>query len=255
MFKKIRIAILLLVLVIVSLNTWLTQSRSTDWNDSVYVKIYPINADSSTTSSNYIQSLELRHFHGIEDFLEREASRYGHGLAKPVRMELGTEIDEQPPTLGSSPSVFKVMWWSMQMRWWASDVASSQDHPAPDVRIFVRYHTPSNEITLENSVGLQKGMVGVVNAFASRQLAGINNVVIAHEFLHTLGASDKYHPADGFPEFPLGYAEPDRSPLYPQKYAEIMGGRIPESEKQAHIPKNLKYVIIGDTTAQEINLR
>jgi len=123
------------------------------------------------------------------------------------------------------------------------------------VRIFVRYHSPEIEVVLENSVGLQKGMVGIVNAYASRRHAGTNNVIIAHEFLHTLGATDKYNPANGLPEYPMGYAEPERTPLYPQRYAEIMGGRIALSNDDAMIPKNLKYVVIGDDTATEIHLR
>ena len=47
MFKAVRISILLLILFFVSVSTWLTQSRSTDWNDSLWVKIYPINGDGS----------------------------------------------------------------------------------------------------------------------------------------------------------------------------------------------------------------
>ena len=136
---------------------------------------------------------------------------------------------------------------------WAGGVTDDQDRIDPDVRIFVRYHSPDRDFVLENSIGLQKGMVGVVNAYASRQYAGTNNVVIAHEFLHTLGATDKYEP-DGNPSYPQGYAEPDRKPLYPQELAEIMGGRIPRSQDDAVIPMNLSYVLIGDATAREINL-
>jgi hypothetical protein len=58
----------------------------------------------------------------------------------------------------------------------------------------------------------------------------------------------------GLPDFPHGYAEPDREPLYPQRFAEIMGGRIAESELDAMIPRSLKYVVIGAKTAGEIRL-
>jgi len=254
MFKAIRITFLLVVLFIVAVSTWLTQARSTDWNNSLWVKIYPINGDGSDASTRYIASLTADDFNAIESFIAREIEKYGHTLKHPVRMEFGQEIKEQPPALGATPGTLDIMLWSMKMRWWAGSVAGPQDRPDPDVRIFVRYHAPRDEFVLDNSVGLQKGMVGVVNAFAGRHHAGSNTVIIAHEFLHTLGATDKYDPSNGLPQFPLGYAEPEREPRYPQRYAEIMGGRIAVSESDAMIPKSLRYVTIGATTAGEINL-
>jgi len=255
MFKAIRIGILLLILFFVAVSNWLTQARSTDWNDSLWVKVYPVNADGSDESRNYIANLKLSSFNGIEDFIALEIGKYGHRIERPVRMELGREIHEQPPSMGKAPGPLSIMWWSMKMRWWAGSVTDDQDSPDPDVRIFVRYHSPQADFVLEDSVGMQKGMVGIVNAFAERRQTGTNNVIIAHEFLHTLGATDKYDPADGLPHFPHGYAEPERNPRFPQRYAEIMGGRIAVSEFDAMVPKSLKYVIIGTQTAAEIKLR
>ncbi len=255
MFKAIRIGILLFVLFFVAVSTLLTQARSTDWDSSLWVKIYPINADGSGVTRRYIDKLEVKTFSGIEEFVVREIARYGHDLKRPVRIELGREIPEQPPALGGEPTAWRVMLWSLKIRWWANSITDEQDNPAPDIRIFVRYHSPNDSFRLENSVGLQKGMVGIVNAFASRQQKGRNNVIIAHEFLHTLGATDKYDPADGNPVFPQGYGEPDRSPLFPQRYAEIMGGRIAISELDAMVPKSLRYAVIGEQTAKEIQLR
>lgn len=254
MFKVIRISILLFVLFFVAVSTWLTQARSTDWNNSLWVKVYPINGDGSDKSTKYIDRLELRDFEGIESFLERESSRYSKNVSRPVRVELGRPIREQPPELESAPNAFTIMMWSLKMRWWASSVTDDQDRINPDVRIFVRYHSPDTALVLENSVGLQKGMVGVVNGYASRRHRGRNNVVIAHEFLHTLGATDKYSIDDGQPIGPDGLADPDRKPLYPQKQAEIMGGRIALSKDDSVIPKSLKYAVIGPMTASEINL-
>ena len=180
MFKAIRIAILLMILFVVSVSTFLTQSRSTDWNNSLWVKVYPINADGSEESSRYIQQLTVEDFRAIEEFVAREIERYGHTLQRPVRMELGSPIREQPPKLGESRSLLSIMWWSLKLRLWAGDVTDDQDRPDPDVRIFVRYHSPAGEFVLENSVGLQKGMVGIVNAFSGRRHSGSNNVIIAH---------------------------------------------------------------------------
>jgi len=255
MFKAIRITVLMLVLLFVSVSTWLTQARSTDWNNSLYLKIYPINGDGSDIAGKYIRNLEIKHFTGIEEFAAREVNRYGHKLRSPVRIEFGSQIMQQPPELGQDPGPLSVMLWSLKMRWWASRVTDGQDSPDPDVRIFVRYHAPQNDFVLDNSVGLQKGMVGIVNAYAGRRHAGANNVIIAHEFLHTLGATDKYDPRSGLPSFPNGYAEPAKKPRYPQHFAEIMGGRIAISGADAMIPKSLKFVVIGEQTATEIHLR
>lgn len=254
MFKAIRISILLFILLFVGLSSFLTQARSTDWNNSLWIKVYPINADDSAEAEKYIAGLKSADFEGIESFLKRETVRYSKDVARPVRIELGLEVEEQPPELGLNPNTLSVMWWSLKMRWWSSSVTDSQDRIDPDVRIFVRYHKPDFAVVLENSVGLQKGMVGIVNGYASRRHRGTNNVIIAHEFLHTLGASDKYRPHDGQPLGPDGLGEPDRKPLYPQRYAEIMGGRVALAENDAVIPKSLKYAVIGSLTASEINL-
>ena len=252
MFKALRIALLLFILFMVIVGTWLTEARSTDWNNSLWVKIYPINGDGSEQSDQYIANLSVETFDGIEHFVAREVERYGHDLSRPVRVELGRQVHDQPPAIRGTASVLDIMLWSLRMRWWVGSV--TDDDVAPDVRMFVRYHSAVTTLALENSVGVQKGMYGVVNAYASRKLRGRNNVVIAHEFMHTLGATDKYDPGNAQPLVPHGIAEPERSPLYPQKIAEIMGGRIPLAADDAVVPKSLKYVIVGPATAREIRL-
>ena len=254
MLKKIRIAVLLLILFAVATDTWLTRSFSTDWQERLYITVYPINADGSPATKRYIERLKPAAFDAIEAFMAREASRYGRSLEEPVRVELGLPIAEQPPPLGESPKLLEIMWWSLKMRWWSANVVSDQERIPPDVRLFVRYHSADTPLPLENSVGMQKGMYGIVNAYASRRLEGRNNVVVAHEFLHTLGASDKYQADTGLPLAPHGLAEPERQPLYPQTHAEIMGGRIALSAQEAEIPKSLRYAVIGPQTATEIRL-
>jgi hypothetical protein len=143
------------------------------------------------------------------------------------------------------------MLWSLQLRYWAF-VHDNYDGPAADIQMFVVYHDPARNDHLQHSLGIQKGMIGVVNAFASPALAARNNVVIAHEFLHTVGATDKYDPATNQPLYPAGFAEPLREPRYPQRLAEIMGGRVPLSEREAVMPKSLAESSVGKQTAEEI---
>ena len=254
MFKALRIGFLLLVLFFVIANTWLTQSRSTDWENSLWVKIYPVNADGEAATATYIASLMLSDFEDIETFFAREASRYGQAIERPVRMELGELVAEQPPAIARDPGMFSIALWSLKMRWWVGSVTSEQDTIEPDVSIFVRYHEAGSVPVLQDSVGIQKGMFGIVNAYAGRRYRGANNMIIAHELLHTLGASDKYDLATGQPAMPDGLAEPGKKPLYPQTAAEIMGGRIALAPDDAVIPQSLGFVVVGPVTAAEVGL-
>lgn len=251
-FRTIRITLLLVVLFFVAMNTFLTQLRSTDWNDTLWMAVYPVNGDGSQITQRYIENLTPESFDSIETFLSDEAKRYQVDIREPVTVRLAPAVNSLPPMPPENGSTLQVMLWSLQLRYWA---ALNDDFPGPepDIRMYVVYHDPQQHERLRHSLGLKKGMIGVVNAFAARSVAQRNNVVIAHEFLHTLGATDKYDLSNNQPIYPHGYAEPDREPLYPQRRAEIMGGRIPLSDHQAVMPKSVVASSIGNQTAMEIN--
>ena len=120
--------------------------------------------------------------------------------------------------------------------------------------MFVLYHTLEGNNELGISVGMRKGRYGIVKAYAQRGLQASNRVVFTHELLHVLGATDKYVLSSGEPIHPDGFAEPERVPLYPQKYAELMGGRIPLGIGNSVMPASLAQCRIGRLTAEEIGL-
>lgn len=138
------------------------------------------------------------------------------------------------------------------MRYWAWSAAREQSDLPADIRMFVTFHDPKKHSGGHDSLAIREGLIGIVNAFASKRHLRSNNVIIAHETLHTVGATDKYDFSSNLPIFPEGYAEPDASPRYPQRLAEIMGGRRPVSANSAAMPKSLKKVVVGATTALEI---
>jgi hypothetical protein len=144
------------------------------------------------------------------------------------------------------------MLWSLKLRYWAWRNDTHRG-PAPHVRLFVSFHDPAQRPRLPHSTGLQKGLLGVVHAFAQQDMSGSNEVVIVHELLHTLGATDKYDRASNQPLYPDGYAEPHAKPLHPQVRAEIMAGRIPLSESRLSMPEGMRDVVIGPATAREIH--
>lgn len=248
--QSLRVLLLLFILFAVAGGEYLTRNRSTDWNDSLWIIIYPINADGSTATEQYINRLSVETFHPIEAFFKHEAKRYGMHINNPVTMQLSKPITSRPPLPPDEGNVLSVMIWSLKLRYWAW---SKDNYNGPkDIQIFVRYFDPKRTTRVAHSLGLQKGMLGIVNAFSSTGQNAQNNVIISHEILHTLGATDKYNLTTNQPIYPIGYANPENNPLFPQKNAEIMGGRIPISETESIIPKGLKYTVVGNETAIEI---
>lgn len=254
MLKFLRIAILLIILATVAQEAWLATSRATSWRDPLRVAIYPLNGDGSAATAGYLKGLRPSAFGQIEDFFAEEAQRHALSLARPVSITLAQPISELPPQPPRNGSAFDNVAWSLKMRWWAwrHDAVPGAK---PQIRLFVLYFDPASHDRLPHSVAVQRGMIGLVNAFATQAMAGSNAMIIAHELLHTVGATDKYDPASNLPYFPNGYAEPERTPRHPQTFAEIMGGRIPITEASAEIPASLALVLIGPATAAEIGWR
>jgi len=250
MFKAIRIAALMLLLVLVALSSWLTKQRTTAWQVPLEAVIYPVNADGSAIAASYIARLTAEEYQPVASFLAREGRRHGMTLADPLRVELAGEITSQPPAAPVGGSIPEIMLWSLRLRWWAWRVDNYQG--PGDIKLFVLYYDPAGRTQLDHSLGLQKGLIGVAKVFADRRDTPGNNVVIVHELLHTLGATDKYDLATGQPTYPDGFAEPGRQPRYPQQKAEIMGAVVPVAADQIAMPDGLEQVVVGSATAREI---
>ncbi|SFG23131.1 hypothetical protein [Neptunomonas qingdaonensis] len=254
MYKTIRLVLLVILLLVVSLNTLLSKIRTTDWDKSLWVVVYPLNADGREDTQGYIDTLKETDFDDIESFFIKEARRYQVAIERPVEVMLAPQLNNHPPEPPDNPSLFDNIVWSLQMRYWSW----RQDNwggPDPDIKIYMRFFSPNNQQLLRHSLGLQKGLIGLVNGYADAEYQGQNNLIAAHELLHTLGANDKYDPETSWPLWPDGYADPTKVPLMPQLQAEIMGGRVQISPSIAIIPPSLEYVVVGSATAIEINWR
>lgn len=250
-FKTLRVAILLLVLLAVSLTTWQDRYRSTRWREPLFVALYPIAADDSAITHAYLATLDAERFKPIDRFFAREAQAYHLDAGEPIKTRLRAPLQARPPERSARAGLFATALWSLQLRYWAWRV-SGNAHEPEDIRIFVLYHDPALTPTVPHSLGLTKGLIGVVYAFAAPTMNGENNVVIAHELLHTLGATDKYDLANDAPRFPDGYGDPGQIPRYPQLRAELMAGRrmlAPDRWEQA---TSLDDAVIGPATALEI---
>ncbi len=251
MFKQVRILFALIILLFVSASAYLTKERVTSWNKPLYVYVYPINGDGSQSTQSYINGLSDNRFAAISRYMSQQATKYINVTTEPFIISISPQVKSKPPLPPIGGNIPQVMWWSMKLRFWTW-THNTDPRPAPDIQIFVVYYDPNNVERVPHSIGLAKGLIGVVHAFSSNQYNQSNNIVIAHELLHTVGATDKYNLQTTQPIYPEGYADPQQRPLYPQHRAELMGGKIPTSKTQSTMPRSFRRTTIGPITALEI---
>ena len=253
LFRIFRITVLLTVFFILAFYTKTQRLKSRSWSTPLHVVIYPMNGDNSSIVEHYINQLNSDVFSDIDRFFQREVEYYTLSIAHPTHTYLGKTIQKHPPVSPTPDSSFaEIACWGIKFRYWAFKNTPDDESNLHRVRIFVHYHETGKDKNLQHSLGLDKGLLAIVHAFASKEQEQQNNIVIAHELLHTVGATDKYN-ANNQPVFPDGYAEPDNIPLFPQFQAEIMAAKIPLSASQSKMAKSLTQCIIGEKTAEEIN--
>jgi hypothetical protein len=255
MFKRLRIAALLYMLLFVAAAEFLTARRTTDWDAPLWVDVYAVDGDGSTPTRSYLDNLDPTEFRAVETFFAAEARRHGVLLGQPFKVHFVGEHRDALPALAATAGPLDVLSWSLRMRWLAARLQWQNSGPSGDIVVFAVFHQPNAELALDRSTALEKGQIAVANLFADRAARGSNSMVLAHELLHTLGATDKYAPATNLPRFPDGYAAPEAKPLLPQSKAELMAGRIPLDATRAEIPHDLDKVVIGAATALEIGWR
>ena len=251
-FRNVRVAILLGVLAVVSLVTWNDNRRITSWRKPLAVTIVPVDTTSDPLVASWIATLDVSRFRGVEEFFTREANRHGLPLTKVVTLSLAKPTKEIPPAEPDDlTNRLQIAAWSLKLRWWSWNQRRTHSFPAGDVTIYVLYEKDEGQIP-EESLGIKQGRIGIVRTLAGERESGWTTVTVAHELLHTVGATDKYQP-NGQPVFPDGWAEPKRVPQVPQLFAEVMAGQIPLDADGAFVQaRSLEKCVIGRKTAGEI---
>lgn len=247
-----RIVMLLSIFFVILVSAWMTEKRMAAWERPILVTIYPIAADDRAETRKFIENIELDEFQEINRFMDRESVPYGFTVTPAFRFQLAQPDSDLPPPVPEQFNTAAIALWSLKMRWWAWRRDWKDDLVTPDIQMFILYHSLNGNKETGISVGMRKGRYGLVKAYAREDMNPGNLIVFTHEMLHVLGASDKYILSTGEPIFPEGYADPAKRPLFPQKQAEIMGGRIPINSFSSVMPGSLDECVIGRQTAEEI---
>jgi hypothetical protein len=195
---------------------------------------------------------------GITRWLERETKRHGvEGPSPPVEFTAYGPIarDVRPPLPPSEGLGFLERWRrTREFLGYFREAARAGGVrlSSHDATVFVYFYGESEAQTheKEHSVATRRERLGVVFAPRERQQLARRAVLVAHELLHTLGATDKY--AGEVSVFPDGYADPERQPLLPQDHAEIMALGIPTLPGFEVRVESLVECQVGRKTAEEI---
>lgn len=254
-FFRVRVALLLSVLVVVILwagSDWWRRRERREWRRPLRVALVlverePVPAPVTAELKGRARDLEAR--------LGEQLQRYGERQQHPFEI-----VVEGPVAATSAPpqiteQSFTALLGHSYARWrWTGDVDERAGVATRgfDSRIYLVLH-PVGDAEPAGVEGESEdgGRVGIAQADIATDMVDFALFVAAHELFHTLGALDHYGD-DGQAQYPSGFAEPARQPLYPQRGAELMARNIPLSPTSARPPDTLNELWIGPETAREI---
>ncbi len=254
LFFKARVTVLLTLLV--GVVVWavrdVTRRRArNEWTRTldigvVLVRVGAIDDDVAGALRARLPALEAR--------LGAEMSRYRPGAPRPFRFTLLGPVAGVEPPRAAGDRFFDVVGHTYDLWRYRRDI-DARAHvigAAYDSRIYLAARPPTSA-TRKSVEGESEdnGRIGTVTVELDRTMVDLTLAVVTHEVLHTLGASDKYDAA-GHAVAPSGFAEPDRVPIYPQRFVEVMARGRPVAPGVEALPESVVELAIGDRTAAEI---
>lgn len=193
----------------------------------------------------------------LEARLAAEHRRHAPGspLPAPFHFQVfGVVPADQPAPAPAGEGFVDAVSYALALRRWVSAVDARAGIPSAgwDARIYVVARRPEHEErSMVEGRSEHGGWVGLVEVELDPEMVDVTHAVVAHELMHVLGAEDAYDAA-GLARIPEGLAEPERVPLYPQRFAEVMARGRPVSPGREVLPETLDEIAVGAVTARAI---
>jgi len=187
-------------------------------------------------------------------WFQREYQRYGGALKMPVNLTIFGPYDvSQPPPPPTIEGNFfdRYLKYREFLTYFKNFNKEHQlNLDGYDGVVYVQFVQGKFDGFLE-SYASRRDRLGLANCYLDPSLVETDIMIVMHEFTHLLNAKDHYD-AQTLPVYPQGYVQPFEEPLYPQKYAELMAGRIPVDQSNAKEIAALRDLRLGIYTANEI---
>lgn len=252
---RIRVGVLLAVLVGVVL--WAVHDQRSrrgrnDWDHTLEIALVLVEA--APVPPDAVDAVRAR-VPALEERLTSELRRRRADAPRPFRFVVkGSVAATSPVPTAASDGVIDLAKHAYALGAWARDVdaRAGVDASAYDSRVYLVVRPPASaerqEVEGESEQG---GRIGTVAVELDASMADFVLFVAAHELFHTLGASDAYD-ATGLARVPEGLPEPERQPLYPQRFAEVMARNLVLAPGDERPPESLDELAVGPTTAHAI---
>jgi hypothetical protein len=235
-------------------DVWSRRARK-DWNRTLDVAVVVVHVEGTAQVDPEATRALGERAMVLEDRLRAESERYHASAPSPFRIRVHgpVEVASAPPTPASDSPVDLAKQAALLGSWLRDVDPKAGIVPEHwDTRIYVTARRPASKVrSFVEGQSERDGRIGVVDVELDPSMVDVTLFVVAHELMHTLGATDKYD-ALGRSLVPDGLAEPSRSPLYPQRFAEIMAQNRPVSPTSETIPESLDELAVGAVTAKEI---
>jgi hypothetical protein len=247
----------LLVVLLVAARVYYRDQRKLDWDRTYNVAlIQVVNGTTNNTDRALSPFGKELIQQSLEKWFENESKRVYKSNIKPFRFQLLGPVfsEELPPSLPTEQDSFWTRYKQTTafINYFNNKLTQTGKSPSDfDIKLYV-YIYPSDKglgYEKQHSVGTTRGRFGVVFLPIGKQSGERTTCLIAHEILHTVGASDKYDD-NHLTIFPDGYFAPEKR--YPQQFAEIMALAIPLENGKEKDVENLDVSRIGEKTANEI---
>jgi hypothetical protein len=252
--KGTRVIVLLTALAVAALFAWgrlRTRAARVTWERPVEVAVF-LSGDADPAGAEAL----LAQLDQIGARLREERDRHrGPGDSIPLTFRVLGPIQPAiaPPVAPPGDGLIERALHAIEL--WRAEraafAAADFDPDLADIRVHVLAARPRGGPRSAEGLGAAGGEVGLVSATFDAADAFLPATAVVHEALHCLGATDKYDAA-GHAVAPEGLAEPARSPLYPQRFAEIMVGEVPTAAGAGRLPTGPAELAVGPVTAAEI---
>lgn len=257
-FFQIRVAVLLAILLVVLLYAWHDINERRDrasFRRPLDVAVVLLQYGPRDAATSAATGQLLLRVNALQDTLFSEQRRYRSEAEPLLRLSAFGPV----PVLREPPAPTSESFWGAALHTYelwrytrVVDAAAQLPSRAFDSRIYVLIEPVQSQARkLVEGFSEQGGRVGVARVQLDASTVDLGLSVVAHELMHTLGASDKYA-ADGAALIPMGLGDPEQSPLYPQRRAEVMARNRVVSPGHEVILDTLAELSVGSTTAREI---